>query len=166
MLAVLELVPASVSQQISIPVAEKHLLLLIYQANRLGSVREVLNRLRHNAFIVRDRFTADTWRIFNRLQLDARVRPGRIPVTESLALLNTLIVDLSAFNGMAMENMTRGHGWLSRHWPARRTRPSVARRPAGGLAGGSRRTTPFGADPGNRRQRDDLSPQLLRAAPT
>jgi len=44
--------------------------------------------------------------------MDGRVRPGRIPVTESLALLNTLILDLSAFNGMAMENMTRGHGWL------------------------------------------------------
>jgi uncharacterized circularly permuted ATP-grasp superfamily protein/uncharacterized alpha-E superfamily protein len=112
MLALLELVPASAAEQISIPKVEKHLLLLIYQANRIGSVREVLNRLRHNAFVVRDRFTADTWRIFNRLQMDARVRPGRIPVTESLALLNTLILDLSAFNGMAMENMTRGHGWL------------------------------------------------------
>jgi uncharacterized circularly permuted ATP-grasp superfamily protein/uncharacterized alpha-E superfamily protein len=112
MLASLHLVPSPAGEQISIAKAEKHLLLLIYQANRLGSVREVLNRLRHNAFVVRDRFTADTWRIFNRLQLDARVRPGRIPVTESLALLNTLILDLSAFNGMAMENMTRGHGWL------------------------------------------------------
>jgi uncharacterized circularly permuted ATP-grasp superfamily protein/uncharacterized alpha-E superfamily protein len=112
MLALLNLVPSSSRQPISIAKTEKHLLLLIYQANRLGSVREVLNRLRHNAFVVRDRFTADTWRIFNRLQLDACVRPGRLPVTESLALLNTLILDLSAFNGMAMENMTRGHGWL------------------------------------------------------
>jgi len=112
MLALLDLVPASAADHISIARAEKHLLLLIYQASRFGSVREVLNRLRHNAFVVRDRFTADTWRIFNRLQMDARVRPGRIPVTESLALLNTLILDLAAFNGMAMENMTRGHGWL------------------------------------------------------
>lgn len=91
---------------------EKHLLLLIYQATRTGSVREVLHRLRYIAFAVRDRFTADTWRIFNKLQIDAQVRPGHLPVTESLALLNTLILDLSAFNGMAMENMTRGHGWL------------------------------------------------------
>ena len=91
---------------------EKHLLLLIYKTNRTGGVRDVLNRLRHIAFAVRDRFTADTWRIFNKLQIDAQVRPGHLPVTESLALLNTLILDLSAFNGMAMENMTRGHGWL------------------------------------------------------
>lgn len=91
---------------------EKHLLLMIYQGSRLGSVREVLNRLRHLAFAVRDRFTGDTWRIFNKLQMDAQARPGHLPVTESLALLNTLIQDLAAFNGMAMENMTRGHGWL------------------------------------------------------
>ena len=91
---------------------EKHLLLLVYQTSRAGSIREMLNRLRHSAFVVRDRFTADTWRIFNKLQLDARVRPHNIPVTEALALLNTLVLDLAAFNGMAMENMTRGHGWL------------------------------------------------------
>src|SRR5437763_10298275 len=71
-----------------------------------------LSPLRLTAYVARDIFTADTCRNFNRLQLDARVRPGRLPVTESLALLNTLILDLSAFNGMAMENMTRGHGWL------------------------------------------------------
>jgi uncharacterized circularly permuted ATP-grasp superfamily protein/uncharacterized alpha-E superfamily protein len=112
LLAGLGLFPAQVEEQISNAKIEKHLLLLVYQAGRPGSVREVLNRLRHSAFIVRDRFTADTWRIFNKLQMDARVRPGHILVTESLTLLNTLIFDLSAFNGMAMENMTRGHSWL------------------------------------------------------
>ncbi|MEY2410857.1 MAG: hypothetical protein QOF48_3527, partial [Verrucomicrobiota bacterium] len=91
---------------------EKQLPLLVHQASRAGSIREVLNRLRRSAFIVRDRFTADTWRIFNKLQLDARARSRNVPVTEALALLNNLVLDLAAFNGMAMENMTRGHGWL------------------------------------------------------
>jgi uncharacterized circularly permuted ATP-grasp superfamily protein/uncharacterized alpha-E superfamily protein len=112
LLVELELFPRAASERASTVKVEKHLLLLVYQASRAGSVRDVLNRLRHSAFVVRDRFTADTWRIFNRLQLDARVRPRHIPVTESLALLNTLVLDLAAFNGMAMENMTRGHGWL------------------------------------------------------
>lgn len=112
MLIRLKLFPDDEQERASNAKVEKHLLLLIYQAGRPGSVREVLNRLRHSAFVVRDRFTADTWRIFNKLQMDARVRPGHIPVTEALSLLNTLIFDLSAFNGMAMENMTRGHGWL------------------------------------------------------
>ncbi len=98
------------SEDRPIPI-EKHLLLLIYQADRVGGVREGLNRVRQTAFVLRDRFTADTWRILNRLQADAHARPGRLPTIESVALLNTLILDLSAFNGMAMENMTRGHGW-------------------------------------------------------
>ena len=112
LLAGLELFPKPAAESGSTAKIEKHLLLLVYQASRKGSVREVLNRLRHSAFVVRDRFTADTWRIFNKLQLDARARPRNIPVTEALALLNTLVLDLAAFNGMAMENMTRGHGWL------------------------------------------------------
>ena len=34
-----------------------------------------------------------------------------MPIAEVLTLLNTLIVDLAAFAGLEMENMTRGHGW-------------------------------------------------------
>lgn len=113
LLVALELVPAATAAEgESTAKIERQVLLLIYQASRLGSVREVLARLRHIAFVVRDRFTADTWRIFNKLQMDAQARPGHLPVTESLSLLNTLILDLAGFNGMAMENMTRGHGWL------------------------------------------------------
>ncbi len=90
---------------------EREILSLIYQAHRLGSVREVLDRLRHIAFVVRDRFTSDSWRIFNKLQSDARLKPGKIPLTEALNVLNTLLFDLAAFSGLAGENMTRGHGW-------------------------------------------------------
>jgi uncharacterized alpha-E superfamily protein len=43
--------------------------------------------------------------------VDAQTRPGRVPANDALALLNTLVVDLAAFSGMEMENMTRGHGW-------------------------------------------------------
>ena len=74
MLVGLQLFPAEPKEAATNAKVEKHLLLLIYQSSRLGSVREVLNRLRHIAFVVRDRFTADTWRIFNKLQMDARVR--------------------------------------------------------------------------------------------
>jgi hypothetical protein len=36
---------------------------------------------------------------------------GRLPLANALALINTLLMDLAAFSGMEMENMTRGHGW-------------------------------------------------------
>ena len=60
---------------------------------------------------------ANAWRenrrLLNQVQMDARSRrSGRLPLANALALLNTLIMDLAAFSGMEMENMTRGHGWL------------------------------------------------------
>ncbi|MHB9005774.1 MAG: circularly permuted type 2 ATP-grasp protein [Limisphaerales bacterium] len=90
---------------------EREALVLIFHAHRLGTVREVLDRLRHIAFIVRDRFSSDIWRILNRLQADARPRQGRVRPADALALLNGLVMDLAALSGLEMENMTRGHGW-------------------------------------------------------
>lgn len=111
MLVWLDLLPSGFRAGVSQTELERELLLSIYQPQRLGSVREVLNRLRQIASSVRERFSSDTWRIFNKLQLDARSRPGRLPMAEALTLLNTLLADLAAFSGMEMENMTRGHGW-------------------------------------------------------
>jgi uncharacterized alpha-E superfamily protein len=84
---------------------------LIENSRREGSVRELLHQVRYNATVLRDRLSDDTWRLFNRLENDTRPRGTRLRVSESLDLLNTLVLDLAAFTGMEMENMTRGHGW-------------------------------------------------------
>ena len=63
------------------------------------------------ALVVRDRFSEDTWRILQRLEVDSKPRTGRLQTVDAVSLLNALIVDLAAFSGMEMENMTRGHGW-------------------------------------------------------
>jgi len=107
----LDLFPAKFRDRHSLAGVEREIYLLIYQPYRLGAVREVQARLSQIAFTSRDRFSVDTWRILSKLQMDVRPRPGRVPISEVLALLNTLIVDLAAFAGMEMENMTRGHGW-------------------------------------------------------
>jgi uncharacterized circularly permuted ATP-grasp superfamily protein/uncharacterized alpha-E superfamily protein len=90
---------------------EQEILQMVYHPERPGSVRELMARIRNLVSRVRDRFSADTWRILSQIQLDSRSRPGRIPLANALALLNTLVTDLAAFSGMEMENMTRGHGW-------------------------------------------------------
>jgi len=77
-----------------------------------GGVRELLGRIRFIASAVRDRFSGDTWRILGRLEVDSRVRPGRLPLDSALTLSQHLVLDLAAFSGMEMENMIRGHGWL------------------------------------------------------
>ena len=84
---------------------------LLHQANRPGSVRDMLTRLRYITTAVRDRLSNDTWRIFQRLQGDGHLTGGQATLAEVPAMLNTLVVDLAAFSGMEMENMTRGHAW-------------------------------------------------------
>jgi len=90
---------------------QKEILLLLFQEERGGGVRQLLKRIHLAAFCLRDRFSADTWRILNRTDPDARRRPGRLPLADASGLLHTLVLDLAAFSGMEMENMTRGHGW-------------------------------------------------------
>jgi uncharacterized circularly permuted ATP-grasp superfamily protein/uncharacterized alpha-E superfamily protein len=111
LLVVLDLVPQRLAGRVPLKELEKEILQLIYNPQRAGSVRELVVRIRHISSIVRDRFSADTWRILNQLQIGSHTRPGGIPLANALSLLNTLIVDLGAFSGMEMENMTRGHGW-------------------------------------------------------
>jgi len=110
-LAGLEMIPTKFTGRVPIRELEQEIVGLVYNPQKLGSVRELGLRIRNIISIVRDRFSTDTWRILNQLQTDSRTRPGRIPLANSLALINTLIVDLAAFSGMEMENMTRGHGW-------------------------------------------------------
>jgi uncharacterized circularly permuted ATP-grasp superfamily protein/uncharacterized alpha-E superfamily protein len=111
LLAHLDVFPVNFREKHTIGGVESEVFQLIYRTNRLGTVRELQARLSTIAFTLRDRFTADTWRILNRLQADTDQRPGRTPLVEMVALLDTLIVNLAAFAGMEMENMTRGHGW-------------------------------------------------------
>ena len=96
-----------------VPAAElqQEIVGLVYNPQVVGSVRELGLRIRPIISVGRDRFSIDTWSILNRLQSDSRTRPGRIPLANALSLINTLIVDVAAFSGMEMENMTRGHGW-------------------------------------------------------
>jgi uncharacterized circularly permuted ATP-grasp superfamily protein/uncharacterized alpha-E superfamily protein len=89
----------------------ERMLHLLYNPDEPGGVRELLKRTRFIASAVRDRFSGDTWRILGRLEADARSRPGRLPLARATALIHNLVLDLAAFNGMEMENMTRGHGW-------------------------------------------------------
>ena len=84
---------------------------LLYDAGQPGAVRELLERIRFIASTVRDRFSGDMWRILTRLDADGRARPGRLASTAATALSHKLVLDLAAFNGVVMENMTRGRGW-------------------------------------------------------
>src|SRR4030095_15527525 len=107
----LELLPASLGSTFSLASLQQQVLQLVFKTDLTGSVRELLGRIRFIASTVRDRFSGDIWRILGRLEADGRARPGRLPLANATALIHNLVFDLAAFNGMEMENMTRGRGW-------------------------------------------------------
>lgn len=111
MLVRLDLLSARFLEPVPLQFLEKELLQRIYQSHSQGTVREVLGRLRQIAFLSRDRFSGDTWRILSKLGEETTPARGGVPSAQALAYLNQLIVNLAAFSGMEMENMTRGHGW-------------------------------------------------------
>jgi uncharacterized circularly permuted ATP-grasp superfamily protein/uncharacterized alpha-E superfamily protein len=88
------------------------LLAVLYEEARSPGVRDLLKRIHAASFDVRDRLSADTWRILNRLRFDAGPRPGHLPLVLAGSVLDTLVHDLAALSGMEMENMTRSHGWV------------------------------------------------------
>ena len=90
---------------------EQEILALFDKEDRAASARQILNRVRGIVSVTRDRFSADTWSILNKLNIDGRSRQRRRLLTDTLNQLNIIIIDISAFSGMEMENMTRGLGW-------------------------------------------------------
>jgi uncharacterized alpha-E superfamily protein len=88
-------------------------LAFLYDEQHRGSLQSVLAALSRVATVVRDRISLDTWRILKRIDDD--FHPGYplgvISLADVLTMLNQMVLTLSAFNGVAMENMTRGPGW-------------------------------------------------------
>ena len=91
---------------------QQDLLSVLYDENRSLGARDLLKRIHASSFSLRDRLSADTWHILNRLNSDAEQPSGHLPLVLVGGVLNSLVRDLAALSGMEMENMTRGHGWV------------------------------------------------------
>lgn len=84
---------------------------MIFDPETVGSVIRLMNQVRFLTASLRDRLSGDTWRILNQLQTEFRDAPKQGPASGHLRTLHKLIYNLAAFNGMEMENMTRGTSW-------------------------------------------------------
>ena len=93
---------------------------LVFEESRPASVYASIRSMWQMASVVRDRISIDSWKILSRVRRDGfprpRVGPGGVPAVLSpggdlVSLLDTLILDLSAFAGLGTESMTRGPGW-------------------------------------------------------
>ncbi len=107
----IELLPARFSGPFTPAELASTLRELVFERNRLGTVRDLLGRVNFLTLSVRDRLSGDTWRIVNQLQTEFPATMSRATPAAILQALHRLIFQLAAFSGMEMENMTRGHAW-------------------------------------------------------
>ncbi len=93
------------------PVPE--MLSLISDPARLGALPQTLQALGQAAWSVRDRLSADTWRVVNDIELRLRALTKQPPseLAEALDELDPLVTSLVAFAALTNENMTHNEGW-------------------------------------------------------
>lgn len=94
-----------------LPAIERVLPLSVFDEEQPQALRATISRLAHLSAIVRDRISLDTWRILR--QLDEQFWPSttETDLADLLEKLDALLRNLSAFTGLALENMTRTQAW-------------------------------------------------------
>ncbi|WP_287126574.1 circularly permuted type 2 ATP-grasp protein [Desulfobacter sp.] len=95
----------------SVSLIEKELYASIYGVQIQSSILNCLNNAIQVADRVRDRLSDDSWYILGRIEKGlVRINPKN-QSTEILEMLSDIILNMSAFAGLALESMTRGMGW-------------------------------------------------------
>ncbi|HLQ76951.1 MAG TPA: circularly permuted type 2 ATP-grasp protein [Terriglobia bacterium] len=87
---------------------------MVFDASQTSSLRWNLKEMRRTAWHLKERLSLDTWRVLQQLetQFSAFVPAGvDHRYLAGMDLLDGVIVTLSAFSGLLMENTTRGFGW-------------------------------------------------------
>jgi uncharacterized circularly permuted ATP-grasp superfamily protein/uncharacterized alpha-E superfamily protein len=92
---------------------EQELWTILFDPECRDGLANVLGNVRRTAEVVRERLSYDTYRVLKDLSdvVSDSHRAPRHEAEDALRLLNRLIQYLAAFNGLVMENMTRGYGW-------------------------------------------------------
>ncbi|HMP77657.1 MAG TPA: circularly permuted type 2 ATP-grasp protein [Kiritimatiellia bacterium] len=78
-----------------------------------GGLRQTVDGVRRVAGIARDRLSAETWRMLNRMELNLEEmsQSRRVLISEVVEMLDRMLIRLAAFAGTSLESMTRGQGW-------------------------------------------------------
>lgn len=81
---------------------------------RIGSISNLLGQLTTAAYMVRDRWSIDNWRVLDGMKNHWRHVQSNphSPILSAEYELDELITSLAAFTGLNMESMTREPGWL------------------------------------------------------
>jgi uncharacterized circularly permuted ATP-grasp superfamily protein/uncharacterized alpha-E superfamily protein len=108
----LELLPAALVESAAPRNLEHEVIAALVTRQPPSALQATLNELHRLTSMARDRLSIDTSRILTQLHQDFQFhRRGRLHAADVVVVLNRTIIDLAAFSGMEMENMTRGYGW-------------------------------------------------------
>ena len=90
---------------------DREILSVVNDETRMGSLSFTIRTFIRAAFAIRDRWSADTWRVIHGIESQwAHVR-GQRELHEVQNALNQVLTGLLAFTGLAQESMTRELGW-------------------------------------------------------
>jgi uncharacterized circularly permuted ATP-grasp superfamily protein/uncharacterized alpha-E superfamily protein len=87
---------------------------IVYDPSQMSSLRWNLKELRRVARHLRERLSPDAWRVLQQLESQFSTLAPANPEQRyigGLDLLDSVVLTLSAFSGLLMENTTRGAGW-------------------------------------------------------
>jgi uncharacterized circularly permuted ATP-grasp superfamily protein/uncharacterized alpha-E superfamily protein len=87
---------------------------IVYDPTQTSSLRWNLKELRRVAWHLKERLSVDTWRVLQQLESQfSGFAPSNVDQRYfgGLDLLDNVVLTLSAFSGLLMENTTRGFGW-------------------------------------------------------
>ena len=87
---------------------------MMYDLSRSASIGWNLQNVRRVAWPLKERLSQDTWRVLQQLDSEFAAAPpvrGELRAMSQIALLDRMIVLLSAFSGLLGENTTRTDGW-------------------------------------------------------
>jgi uncharacterized circularly permuted ATP-grasp superfamily protein/uncharacterized alpha-E superfamily protein len=93
---------------------ERWLLASVFDSDPVGTLRGALAATYRVARTLRDRISGDVWRALAQVHEDARrgqLASGPRALAALMNLLDGVIISLAAFSGLAMDSMSRGHGW-------------------------------------------------------
>ncbi len=90
---------------------EQELSSVLFDPDSPDGLALVLSNLRRTGEGLRERLSADTWRILEQLTEMPRRQWRARSVGDAIRQLNAMTEHLSAINGLIQENMTRGYGW-------------------------------------------------------
>jgi uncharacterized circularly permuted ATP-grasp superfamily protein/uncharacterized alpha-E superfamily protein len=92
-------------------VVEQELWQVLFDSESPDGLAKVLGNVARTADLVRERLSADAWRLLENLTHVPEVAWRARAIGDAVKLLNAMIQNVSGITGMIQENMTRGYGW-------------------------------------------------------